>query len=176
LYFRRGRPGEDARFEPVPHPIANASVLNVLKFRANGAGVNLIEQRDHFAQPHLTIIEKEFGRNRVVEILVAKSEFAQAEQWVLRPFFRQWIYARDGVTENAIGVNERIDARLQRTFAQFTPRFGGYRFNCRAIFAVEVPELESFKKGRPTRIDRIGIFLPTLVILLEQIEIQASGE
>jgi hypothetical protein len=80
------------------------------------------------------------------------------------------------VTENAIGINERIDARLQRAFAQISPRFGGHRFNRRAIFAVEVPELKSLKKCRPTGIERIGIFLPSLVILLEQVEIQAVGE
>jgi len=73
-------------------------------------------------------------------------------------FFRQWIHPRDGVTENAIGINERIDARLQRAFAQISPRFGGHRFNRRAIFAVEVPELEPLKKCRPTGIERIGIF------------------
>ena len=50
------------------------------------------------------------------------------------------------------------------------------RFNRRAIFAVEVPELKSLKKCRPTGIERIGIFLPSLVILLEQVEIQAVGE
>ena len=44
----------------MPHPIADPGVLNVLEFRANGAGVNLIEQRDHFAQGHLATVEKEF--------------------------------------------------------------------------------------------------------------------
>src|SRR5437763_5779397 len=120
----------------MPHPIANAGVLNVLKFRANGAGVNLIEQRDHFAQPHLAIIEKEFGRKRVVEILVAKAEFAKAEQWVLRSFFRQWIYTRDGVTENARRVNKRIDAWVQRTSANSSTRLGGGRCDAPGSFAV----------------------------------------
>src|SRR5207253_593899 len=73
-------------------------------------------------------------------------------------------------------LQTRIDARLERTFTQLTPPFSPIRFNPCAIFAIKAAELKSLKKRRPTGIERIGIFAPTLVILLKQIEIQASGE
>jgi len=80
------------------------------------------------------------------------------------------------VPVNSIGINEGLDASLQRTFAQVASHFCWGDCDGSAIFTVEVSKLESLKKRRPTGIEGIGIFLPTLVILLEQIEIQASGE
>ena len=50
------------------------------------------------------------------------------------------------------------------------------RFDGRAIFSVETPELKPFKKCRPTGIERVGILLPSVVILLEQIEIRPGGK
>src|SRR5207302_1832862 len=110
----------------------------------------------------------------IVEVLIAKAEFAQGEKRILRPFFRQGIHPRDGVTENAIGINERIDARLQRTFPQIASHLHWCGSDGSAIFAVEVPKLEALKKSGPTGIERLGIFLPTLVILFEQIEIHSG--
>ena len=60
LYFGRRRRSENTRLKPVPYPVANTGVLDVLKFGANRAGVNLIEKRDHLPQRHLAIVEKEF--------------------------------------------------------------------------------------------------------------------
>src|SRR5438034_9474299 len=96
----------------------------------------------------------------MVQVLIAKAEFAQGEQRVLRPFFRQWIHPRIGVTENAIGINESIDARLQRTFAQIASRFCWGDCDGRAILAVEIRQLQSLKKRLPTGTEGIGLLLP----------------
>src|SRR5205809_4790501 len=108
----------------------------------------------------------------MVEIFVAKPELAQSKQRIFRTFVCQRIHPRDGVTKNAIGMNQSVDASLQRTLA---PRFdlGGDR---RAILAIKVSKVESLKKRGPTRVERIGVFTPALVVLLEQIEIQTGGK
>ena len=77
LHLGRGMVFRRTRFDPVAHPIADARVLDVLKFRADGVGINLLEQRDHLAQRHFLIVEKEFRRDLEIEILLAETEFAQ---------------------------------------------------------------------------------------------------
>ena len=108
-----GRP----RLEPVPDPVADARVLDVLKFRADRIGVNAFEQRDHFAQRHLAAVEKEFGRHLEVEVLLAEAELAQAQERILRTLVGQRIEPGNGVPERAVGVDESIHSRLKRTLA-----------------------------------------------------------
>jgi len=78
------------------------------------------------------------------------------------------INPRNGVTERAIRINETIDACLKRSLARFGLRNG------RSVALRQISELEPFKKGRLPRIDRLRIFLPAAVILLDQIQICAS--
>ena len=101
-----------SRFEPMANPVANARILNVHELGADRVGINAFERRDHLAQRHLAIVEKEFGRDLQIEILLAEAELAQTEQRIFRPLFRQRIDPRNGVPERAIGVNETIDPRL----------------------------------------------------------------
>ena len=60
LGFPRDRRLANARFEAMSHPITDPRVLNVLKLSSDRTGIDAIEQRDHFAQRHLPIIEKKF--------------------------------------------------------------------------------------------------------------------
>jgi hypothetical protein len=74
------------------------------------------------------------------------------------------------VTEGAIRVNETIDACLKRSLARF-----GLPESFRGSVALrQISELEPFKKRRPPRINRLRIFLPAAVILLDQVQICAS--
>ena len=50
-----------SRLEAVPHPVADARVLDVHELGADGAGINLLEARDHLAQRHLLVVEEELG-------------------------------------------------------------------------------------------------------------------
>src|SRR5204862_2320366 len=109
----------------------------------------------------------------MVEIFVAKTELAQSKQRIFRTFVCQRVHPRDGVTKNAIGMNQSVDASLQRTLAPRFDRGGG---DGRAILAIKVSKVESLKKRGPTRVERIGVFTPALVVLLEQIEIQTGGK
>ena len=161
-----------ARFEPVPHPIPDARILDVLKFGADRVGINLLEPRDHLAQRHLFVIEKEFGGDLEIEILLAETELAQREKRVFRPLVGQRIDPRDGVSERAIGVNQTVDARLERSSRARLRR--GRGDGCGAISLRRVAELEAFEKGAPGGVDRVGIFLPTAIIFLDQVEIAAG--
>jgi hypothetical protein len=38
----------------------------------------------------------------------------------------------------------------------------------------EIAQFESFKKSRPPRIDRIRIFLPTAIVVFNQVKIRPS--
>ena len=68
------------------------------------------------------------------------------------------------MSERAIGVNETVNARLQLRFARFRAR----RRTCdRAISLRQVAQLEAFVKRRPTRVHRLGILLPSPIILLD---------
>ena len=109
----------------------------------------------------------------MVEIFVAKPELAQSKQRIFRTFVCQRVHPRDGVTKNPIGIDQSVDSSLQRTLA---PRFGRGGRDRRAVLAVKISKVESLKKRRPTRVERIGIFTPALVVLLEQIEIQTGGK
>jgi hypothetical protein len=164
------RPG----FQAVPDPVADARVLDVLKFRADRIGINIFEQRDHVAQRHLAAVEKEFRGNLEVEVLFAKSKLAQTEERILRTFVGQRIEPGDGVPEGAVSVDEPIDSRLERTFTYL--RRGLRRRRGRAVTMIQIAQLESFKKCGPAGIERLRVLLPTPVIFLEQIEVQTGGE
>jgi hypothetical protein len=56
------------RLQPHPHPLANARVLDMHEFRADGVGINPLEAGDHFAQSHRPIVEEKFRRNAKIEI------------------------------------------------------------------------------------------------------------
>jgi hypothetical protein len=92
----------------------------------------------------------------------------------LRTFIGQRIDPRDGVAERAVGIDEAVHTRLERTFPDF--RRGLRCCGGRAVAVIQIAELEPFEKGRPARIEGFRILLPTPVIFLEQIEVQASGE
>src|SRR6266700_3615652 len=153
-----------ARFQTVPHPVANAGVLNVHEFGADRARVNFLEQRNHLAQRHLLVVEEKFGSDLEIEVFFAETELAQSEQRILGSLLRQGIYSRDRVTKRAISVNECVDARLQGAFATLDARRS---VGPRAIFLRQITKLKSLEECRPTRIDRCRVPLPTLVILLD---------
>ena len=50
-----------SRLEAVPHPVADARVLDVHELGADGAGINFLEARDHRAQRRLLVVEEELG-------------------------------------------------------------------------------------------------------------------
>src|SRR5436190_2193422 len=54
--------------QPHPHPLANARVLDMHEFRADGFGINSLETGDHFAQGHWPIVEEKFRRNAKIKI------------------------------------------------------------------------------------------------------------
>src|SRR4029450_142261 len=96
-----------------------------------------------------------------VEVRLAKTKFAHRAPWILRSLLDEWVHARDAVREYAIGVDQSIHPRLQR-------RFGSFDRLCDcAIVVRHFAQLEAFEKGGPSRIDRLGISLPTCVILLD---------
>jgi len=86
----------------------------------------------------------------------------------LRLLLCERINPRDGMPKRAISVDETIDACLKRSLARFGLRNG------RSVALRQISQLEPFKKGRPPRIDRLWIFLPTPVIFLDQVQICAS--
>ncbi len=161
-----------ARFEPIAHPIPNARILDVLKFGADRVGINLLEPRDHFAQRHLFVIEKELGGDLEIEILLAETEFAQTEERIFRSLVGQRIDPRDGVSERAISVNQTVDPRLERTLARACDRGCGDR--CSAVSLRRIAELKALEEGAPTGVDRFGILLPTAIIFLDQVEVAAG--
>ncbi len=157
-----------ARFEAVPHPVANARVLDVHELGADRLRVNGFEARDHFAQRHAGAIEEELRGNREIEILLAKAEFAQSEERILRALFGQRIQLRDGVAERAVGIDEAIDARREeaRRAIGVRGRGGGG-----AVALLQIAQLEPLEKRRPTSVHRFGILLPAAVVFLEQGEV-----
>ena len=120
------------------------------EFGADRTRVNFLEQRDHLAQRHLLVVEEKFGSDWKIEIFFIETELAQSEQRILGALLRQRIYSRDCVTKRAIGVNECVDARLQRAFATLDARRS---VGDRAIFLRQIAELETFKKCSPAGID-----------------------
>src|ERR1700674_793348 len=158
----------------MPDPIAHARVLDVLKFRADRVGIDAFEERDHLAQRHLAAIEKKFRRDLKIEVLLAETKLAQTQERICRALFRQWIEPRDRMAERAVSVDESVDPRLERALADLARRMrdglGG------AIAQIQIAQFEAFEERRPPGIDRFGIVLPTPVILLEKIEVDAGGE
>ncbi len=152
LRFPRGLALGRTRFEPVQDPIANARVLNVLKLGADRVRINAFERRDHFAQRHLAIVQKELGRDLHIEVLLAEAQFAQTQQRILRPLFRERIETRDGVPEGPIGIDQPIDPRLKRALANLRTRLGRCR---RAVEQMEIAQLEAFEKRGPAGVDRL---------------------
>src|SRR6266436_7280444 len=135
------------RLQSLPHPLTNPWVLDMHEFRADGVGINSLEAGDHFAQGHRLIIEEKFRRNPKIEICFAKSELVQTEQRIVRSRLCQRIDACNGMSERTIGVNETIDTCLQCCLASLGLRHSG------PIALRQIPELEPFEKGRPSRID-----------------------
>ena len=115
----------------------------------------------------MLVIEKEFRGDAKIEILFAETQLAQGQKRIFRALIRQGVDARDGVAKRAIRVNEAVDPRLKRTFANAGDR--------RAVLLRQIAKLEAFEKGRPARIDRLGILLPAPVIFVDQLEICPSG-
>ena len=161
-----------ARFEPVAHPIPDARILDVLKFRPDRVGINFLEPRDHLAQGHPFVVEKEFRRDLQIEVLLAEAKLAQGEERIFRPLVGQRIDPRDGVPERAIGVNQTVDTRLERTLARRpAPRAGR---GCSAVSLRRIAEFKALEKGAPTAVHRLGILLPTAIVFLDQIEVAAD--
>ena len=174
LRFARCAVLRRARFEPVPDPVTKTRVLNMLELGANRLGVNAFEHRDHLAQRHLAAIQEEFRRNLQTEVFLAEAQLAQTEERILRAFVRQRIDPSDGVPKRAIGVNQSIDAGLERALRNLLAQRKLSRG--RAIPQRQVAQLEPFKKRRPGGIDRLRVFLPAPVVFLEQFEIYVSGK
>src|SRR5256714_13927655 len=172
LRFARSVSLSRARFEPVPDPIPDARILNVLELGADGVGVDGFQKRDHVAQRHFAAVEKELRGDDEIEVFFAKPELAQSQKRIGRAFVRKRIDPRDRVAKRAIGVNQTVDAGLQRLFADLSRR----RHCRRAVAQFQVAQLEPFEKREPARVERLGILLPALIIFLEQIEIGPSGE
>src|SRR4051812_45897044 len=122
LRLARGVVLRRARFEPVPDPVPDARILDVLELGADGVGINIFKERDHLAQRHFAAVEKEFGTDDEVEIFFAEAELAQSEERIRRALVGQWIDARNRVTERSVGVNQTVDAGLQRLFADLNRR------------------------------------------------------
>ena len=145
----------------------------MLKFRADRIRINASEERDHLAQRHLAAVEKKLRRNLEIEILLAKAKLAQTQQRILRAFVGQRIEPRDRVPERAVGVNQSVHSRLERTLADFGGRRSG---RGRAVAQTQIAQLKTFEERGPIGIDRFRILLPALVIFLEQIEVHMGGE
>src|SRR5437588_12259914 len=132
----------------MPDPIAHPRILDVLKFGADGIRVDVFEQRDHLAQRHLAVVEKEFRRNLETEVLLAETKFTQTQERILRALLRQRIEPRAGVAERAVSVNEPVDSRLERTFADFARRMRGHFGG--AVAQIQIAQLEAFEARRPS--------------------------
>ena len=101
-----------------------------------------------------------------------KPSSRRREQRIFRPLVSQRIHPRDRVTERAIGVNQTVDAGLQRAFA--SPPCAERPSRRRRRCAASVPELETFEKRATSWIDGLGILLPAPIIFLDQIEVAAG--
>ena len=142
------------RFEPVQDPVADARILDVLKLGADRVGVNAFERRDHFAQGHLSVVEKEFGRDLQIEVLLAEAELAQTQERIFRSLVGQRIHPRDRVPEGAISVNQTIDAGLQRdSSARVRPRV--QRPRSAPLRCGVLPSSKPSKKARQLGVDRL---------------------
>ena len=97
----------------MPHPVADARVLDVHELGADRVGVDALELRDHFAQPHRFAVEEKSRRNFAIEIGLAETKLAQIEQRIFGTLVGQRIQPRDGVTERLVSVNQPIDARRE---------------------------------------------------------------
>src|SRR2546430_1263132 len=126
------------------HPIPDASVLDVHKLGADRACVDVFQRGDHLAQRHLPVAEKEFRRNVKIKILFTESEFAEGQEWIFSPPVRQRVKACNRVPERAVGVNESVHPRLQRTLATF-----GSSCN-RAISFRQFSQLEALEECSPS--------------------------
>src|SRR5437899_7443657 len=78
------------------------------------------------------------------------------------------------MAEGSVRVNQSVYASLKRLVSDLADR--RCRQCRRAVAQLQIAQLEPFKKGQPARVQRFGVFLPALIILLEQIEIGPSGE
>src|ERR1043166_3246369 len=161
------------RFQSPAHPFADTRILNVHKLGADRISINPFQACDHLAQPHRLILEKEFRRNAKIEIGLAESELRQRERRILGASLGDRIDSRNGVPEQTVSVNESIDSRLQGRLPGRLLRLLRYRGR-RAIPLRQISQLKSFKKRRPSRIDRLRIFLPAPVIFFDQLEIGPS--
>ena len=169
-HLNRARRGMLVRtcLQSLTNPFTHPRVLDMHEFRPDRVGVNSLQTGNQLAQRHRPIVEEELRGNAKIEIRFAESELRQAEQRILRSPLCERIDSRNGVTEGAIRVNETIDACLKRSLACF-----GLTRRC-SVALRQISELEPFKKRRPPRINRLRIFLPAAVILLDQVQICAS--
>src|SRR2546430_15689538 len=156
------------RLQSLTNPFTHPWVLDMHELRADRVGVNSLQTGNQLAQRHRPIVEEEFRGNTKIKIGFAESELAQAKQRILRSLLCERIDSRNGVTEGAIRVNETIDACLKRSLARF-----GLRNGC-SVALRQISKFEPLKKSRPSRIDRLRIFLPAPIILLDQVQICAS--
>ena len=109
-----------------------------------------------------------------IEVLFAEAQLAQAQQRILRAFVGQRIEIRDGVAERAVGVDEPIDAGLQRR-----PSVGWRRAalgGARTIFRLHGAQFEALEKRRPGGIDGGRVLAPALVVLIEQVGVKTIRE
>src|SRR5437763_6903418 len=108
-----------------------------------------------------------------IEILFAEPELAQAEQRIFRSLLGQRIHSRDRMAKRSISVNQSVDPRLERTL----PRYRAWRRSGgSAVSLRQISQLESFEECGPARIDRRRIFLPTRIILVDQLQIRSSSD
>ena len=95
------------------------------------------------------------------------------EQRILGTLFRQWIQSRDRVPERAIGVDQAIDARLQRALRTSAAAAAGAAAPLRCCRS---PSSKPSKKAAQLESTDSRILLPAAIILLEQFEVQMSGK
>ena len=71
------------------------------------------------------------------------------------------------MTKGAVGINKRLDARLQAAVGQ---RSGcglcGRGFSI--FFAFRKTQLETLEKSRPIGVDRLGIGAPAFIVIINQ--------
>ena len=146
-----------ARFEPVPHPIPDARILDVLKLGADRVGINALRAAAIISRSViLLVIQKKLGGDLEIEILLAETEFAQREKWIFRSLVGQRIEPRDGVSERAISVNQAVDPRLERTLSRTCDRGCGNPLTA-PLRCGRLPSSKPSKKARPTAVHRFGI-------------------
>jgi hypothetical protein len=153
-----------SRLHAFLQPRADARVLDVHVFDADGAAVGLAQRLEQVAQGCWAKADERAGIDDAIEVGIAQAELGEFQQRVAGAPLAERIEVGEEVAEVAIGVDEADDADLLGAAAT---AWGG---------RPRQAKLESLEEVAETRIDRFGVLPPALVGGFDGFQVGSGGD